>query len=179
VLLRESRGDSRRACSYRRQTDQPIARDEPGPVRSTPVRVTLRRHHPLAESEREPEVRGAVRRRHAPAAVPTRRPRRRRDRPVGAQVPVTPAPVVPATPTTVLTATPAPTETPAAKPEVPRTPAPTATPAAPPPAVPTPTPAAAPRTGGIPPDLALGLLGGGAAALAGGLALLRRGRRAG
>ena len=46
-------------------------------------------------------------------------------------------------------------------------------------AAPTPIPAAAPRAGGIPPDLALGLLGGGAAALAGGLALLRRGRRAG
>ena len=109
-------------------------------------------------------------------------------RSAGAQVPVTPAPAVPATPTplpatAVPVATPAPTTPPA--PIATRPPAPVVTPAAPPPtatrpapvAQPTPAPTTAPRAGGIPLDLAFGLLGAGAATLAAGLALLRRGRR--
>ena len=83
---------------------------------------------------------------------------------VAAQVPVTPMPGVLVTPT----ASPAPT--PAAKPAAPPTPTVR-------PPTPTPPPATTPRAGGVPPELAFGLLGGGAAALAGGLALLRRGRR--
>ena len=104
-------------------------------------------------------------------------------RSAGAQVPVTPAPAVPATSTPVPVATPAPTTPPAATPT--RPPAPVAPPAAPPPTPtrsaatvgPTPAPATAPRAGGIPLDVAFGLLGGGTVTLAAGLALLRRGRR--
>jgi hypothetical protein len=105
-----------------------------------------------------------------------------------AQVPVTPAPAVPATPTPlpatpVPVATPAPTTPPAATST--RPPAPVATPVAPPPTPtrpaptvgPTPAPSTAPRAGGFPLDLAFGLIGAGAATLAAGLALLRRGRR--
>ena len=107
-----------------------------------------------------------------------------------AQVPVTPAPAVPATPTplpatatSVPVATPAPTAPPAATST--RPPAPVVTPAAPPPTPtrpaptvpPTPAPSTAPRAGGFPLDLAFGLICGGAATLAAGLALLRRGRR--
>ena len=109
-------------------------------------------------------------------------------RSASAQVPVTPAPAVPATPTplpatAVPVATPGPTTPPAAT--ATRPPAPVVTPAAPPPTAtrppaivgPTPGPATAPRAGGIPLELAFGLLGGGVATLAAGLALLGRGRR--
>ena len=113
-------------------------------------------------------------------------------RSASAQVPVTPAPAIPATPTPlpaaatpVPVATAAPTTPPAATST--RPPAPVVTPAAAPPTptrppatvAPTPAPATAPRAGGFPLDLALGLLGAGAASMAGGLILLRRGRRGG
>ena len=105
-------------------------------------------------------------------------------RSASAQVPVTPAPAIPATPTPLpAAATPVPVATAAPT----RPPAPVVTPAAAPPTptrppatvAPTPAPATAPRAGGFPLDLALGLLGAGAASMAGGLILLRRGRRGG
>lgn len=112
-----------------------------------------------------------------------------------AQVPVTPAPAVPATPTpppatppplpatSVPVAPPAPATPPAVT--LTQPPAPVATTAASPPTAtrpasavpPTPAPTTAPRAGGVPLELAYGLIGGGTATLAAGLAMLRRGPR--